>query len=96
MLPIDLDVGNVVLEDSWYIDLCRDRISIGLVFLFVPAESLDKFARVARIRRGSALQEIRWWTRIPYLWESALGEDAAEEDVSYARAHDRFLQRANE
>jgi hypothetical protein len=96
VFPIDLDVGNVVLEDSWYIDLSRNRISTGLVFLFLPGESLHKFARVARIRSGSALQEVRWWNRIPYLWESAFGEDAAEEDVSYAMAHDRFLQRANE
>jgi hypothetical protein len=44
----------------------------------MAAESLHKFARIGGIRSGCALQEVRWWKSIPYLWKGAFGKDARD------------------
>jgi hypothetical protein len=41
VLSINLDIGNVVLEDSWDVDLCVQTISM-LFHLFVSASGLQR------------------------------------------------------
>jgi hypothetical protein len=59
VFSIDLNIGDVVLEDSWDVDLSVEAISLYPSFFFCgQRESLHKFVRVAGMRSSCVLQEV--------------------------------------
>lgn len=78
MLAIDLDVGNVILEDGWNIDLKHQYVSttISDVVIMCPYSSciLESASRYG----GLVLLEASRKRRNADLWEGTLREDSVK------------------
>ena len=79
MFSIDLNIGDVVLEDSWDVDLSVEAISLYPCLFFC-----GRLESLSQIREGSWNQEQLRLARslmvegIPYLWKGAFGEDTRD------------------
>lgn len=86
MLAINLDIGDVILEDSWDVNLCDQTISMPFLHVF-PSRSVlpelnaaiveESIGTSARPRKTVVLVESKGIELRAYLWESSLGEYAA-------------------
>jgi hypothetical protein len=85
VFPIDLNIGDVVLEDGWDVDLSVEGplahiLPLAWVFGSDGSEQpLHKFVRLnstqeqLRLARSLMAEGV-----FPYLWESAFGENARD------------------
>ena len=93
MFSIDLNIGNIVLEDGWDIDLSVEVISSYPSFLLWLRESLHKFVRVTRIRSSCALQKSDGGRGFYTSGKVPLEKTLEIEGISCCSAHDKSAGR---
>ncbi len=52
MLSIDLDIGNVVLENCWDVDLCSVILDLYSI-VYIPSKSKSSIVEEPRVRQVS-------------------------------------------
>jgi hypothetical protein len=82
VLSIDLNIGHIVLEDGWDVDLSSHIISLAGIprmWQIMPLCICSRSVRVCDSDESMMGRVVRWVTGgvsvEAYLWESALGEN---------------------